>query len=68
MAARLAAVCTPGEITVSELVKELTESAGDLRFNAGQEVALKGLAGRHRVHTVAWEPETRPMASRSGGP
>ena len=68
VAARLAAVCTPGEITVSELVKELTESAGDLRFNAGQEVALKGLAGRHRVHTVAWEPETRPMASRSGGP
>jgi DNA-binding SARP family transcriptional activator len=66
MAARIAEVCAPGEITVSELVKELTESAGDLRFDAGREVALKGLAGPKRIHTVAWEPEVPPV--RSGRP
>ena len=68
MAARIAAVCAPGEITVSELVRELTASAGDLRFDAGREVALKGLAGRHRVHTVAWETGVQPVASQSGRP
>jgi hypothetical protein len=29
-------------------------SAGDLRFDAGREVELKGLAGPHRVHALDW--------------
>jgi hypothetical protein len=39
---------------VSSLLKELTESAGDIEFGEGREVELKGLAGRHRVFQVAW--------------
>ena len=40
---------------VRALVKELTESSGDIRFDDGQEVELKGLAGLTRVHGVEWE-------------
>ncbi len=43
-----------GEILVSSLLKELTESAGDIAFGAGREVELKGLSGQHHVFEVAW--------------
>jgi hypothetical protein len=39
---------------VSSLLKELTESAGDIQFGDGREVELKGLAGSHRVFEVVW--------------
>ena len=42
------------EILVSALVRELVASSGDISFNDGREVELKGLAGTHRVHQVAW--------------
>jgi class 3 adenylate cyclase len=57
VAARISDLCGPGEIMVSGLVRELTESAGDLRFGEGREVVLKGLSGRHRVHTVDWRSD-----------
>ena len=44
-----------GQILVSSLLKELTESAGDISFGEGQEVELKGLAGRNRVYLVDWQ-------------
>ena len=44
-----------GEILVSSLLKELTDSAGDIQFGEVQEVELKGLAGLNRVYAVAWE-------------
>ena len=44
-----------GEILVSSLLKELTDSAGDIRFGEVQEVELKGLAGLNRVYSVVWE-------------
>jgi hypothetical protein len=33
-------------------MRELTESAGDIRFDAGREVVLKGLAGTHQAYSV----------------
>ncbi len=52
--ARIAGEAQGGEILVSSVLKELTESASDIEFGEGREVELKGLAGRHRVFQVAW--------------
>jgi len=52
LASRVAAAASGGEILVSALLRELTESAGDIRFDEGREVVLKGLTGTHRVYPV----------------
>jgi len=54
LAARIAAQAKGGEIVASQLLKQLTESAGDLRFDSEREVELKGLSGLHRIHSVSW--------------
>ncbi|MFN0072746.1 MAG: adenylate/guanylate cyclase domain-containing protein, partial [Chloroflexota bacterium] len=60
LAARIANQARGGEILVSALLKELTESSGDLQFDAGRDVELRGLAGAHRVFAVVWRiAETR---------
>ena len=38
-----------------DVLKELTYSAGDIRFGEGQQVELKGLAGLKRVYSVDWK-------------
>jgi class 3 adenylate cyclase len=53
-AARIADQAEGGEILVSSLVKELTESAGEFQFENGREVALKGLSGTGKVYSVDW--------------
>jgi class 3 adenylate cyclase len=55
LAARIASQARGGEILASSLLKELTESTGDLRFGGAREVDLKGLSERQRVHAVEWE-------------
>ncbi len=55
LAARIAGQAQGGEILVSSLLKELTESGGDISFGEGREVELKGLAGSHQVHQIQWE-------------
>ena len=55
LAARISAKGRGGEILVSSLVKELTESAGDIRFDGGRDVELKGLADPARIYPVLWE-------------
>ena len=55
LAARIASQAHGGEILVSSLLKELTESAGDIAFGEGREVELKGLSGPHQVHQIQWE-------------
>jgi hypothetical protein len=45
------------EILVSSLLKELTESGGDIAFGEGREVELKGLSGSQRVFEVGWRRE-----------
>lgn len=52
VAARIAAQARGGETLVSAVVKELTDSAGDLRFSEARELELGGLAGTRRVHAV----------------
>jgi class 3 adenylate cyclase len=54
LAARIANEARGGEILVSSLVRELTESAPDIVFGQEREVELKGLSGRHRVIDVGW--------------
>jgi class 3 adenylate cyclase/tetratricopeptide (TPR) repeat protein len=55
LASRIADRARGGEILVSSLLKELTDSAGDISFGDGQEVELKGLAGLNRVYQVDWK-------------
>ncbi|HLA19244.1 MAG TPA: adenylate/guanylate cyclase domain-containing protein, partial [Dehalococcoidia bacterium] len=57
LAARVAGQAQGGEILVSSLLKELTESAGEFTFGEGRKVELKGLAGPHRVFEVRWREE-----------
>ncbi|MBV8140232.1 MAG: AAA family ATPase [Deltaproteobacteria bacterium] len=54
LAARITALARGGEILVSSLLRELTENAGDLRFDEAKEVELKGLSGFYRVYRVIW--------------
>ena len=57
LAARIAAQARGGEILVSSVLKELTESAGDLCFGAGRSVHLKGVAGARTLFSVLWAGE-----------
>jgi class 3 adenylate cyclase len=51
---RIADLAAGEEILASSLTKELLSSAGDLRFDEGREVELKGLDGLHRVFALGW--------------
>ncbi|HVN30223.1 MAG TPA: protein kinase, partial [Candidatus Binataceae bacterium] len=53
-AARIGAKANAGEILVSSVFKAVTESAGDLKFDAGYDVELKGLTGSYHVHRALW--------------
>lgn len=55
LASRITDQAHGGQILVSSLLKELTESAGDLTFGEEREVALKGLPGHHRVYLLNWQ-------------
>jgi class 3 adenylate cyclase len=55
LAARIAGQASGGEILVSSLLKELTASGGDITFEDGREVELKGLSGTQQVYRVGWE-------------
>ena len=59
MAARIASKAHAGEILVSSIFKAVTDSAGDLQFDEGYDVELKGLTGTYRVHRVLWSDEER---------
>ena len=53
LAARVAGTARGGQILVSSLVKELTDT-GEIDFGPPQEVELRGLSGQRRVHEVKW--------------
>jgi class 3 adenylate cyclase len=65
LAARIAAQAQGNEILVSSVVKALTESAGEFSFDNGREMELKGLAGKHHVYLVRWQPEVSADESSS---
>jgi class 3 adenylate cyclase len=52
VAARIADAAKGGEILASSVVKQLTESAGDVGFEEPREVELAGLAGTHALYKV----------------
>jgi class 3 adenylate cyclase len=52
LAARIADQARGGEILASSVVKQLTESAGDVRFDKDRRLQLKGLAGAHTLYRV----------------
>jgi len=54
LASRIAAEANGGEILVSSTLKDMIDSAGDLRFEECREVELQGLEGRHRIHKARW--------------
>ena len=54
LASRISDQAGSGEILVSSLTKELTDSSGDLDFAGDRELELKGLNGTFRVWTLAW--------------
>ena len=53
LAARIAALAAGGEVLSSALVRDLVAHAGDLRFEDGRDVTLKGISGPQRVYRVA---------------
>ena len=54
LAARIASEAKGGEILTSSLVKELTETGGDLGFDEGREVELRGLSRAYHLYAVDW--------------
>jgi len=60
-AARIAALARDGEVLASSIVRELADfdADGDIWFDDGAEVELRGLRGRHLVVPVRWEAEAR---------
>ncbi|GAB4327229.1 MAG: hypothetical protein Kow0010_10710 [Dehalococcoidia bacterium] len=54
LAARIGAVAAGGEILVSSLLAQLVQPSGDFELEPGTTMTLKGLAGTHQVHRVAW--------------
>jgi class 3 adenylate cyclase len=54
VAVRIADHAGPGEILVSGLTRDLTQAGGDLDFDPGRELDLKGLSSPWRVHRVTW--------------
>jgi class 3 adenylate cyclase len=68
MAARIAAKARAGEILVSSVFKAVTDSAGDIQFDEGYDVELKGLTGTYRVHRVMWSDEDQIVAPHSDEP
>lgn len=57
-AARIGSMAEGGEVLVSSVFKGVVAGAGNVPFDAGREVMLKGLSGMHRVHRALWKPAT----------
>ena len=55
LAARIAAQAKAGEILVSAILQQLLEASHAFSFGAPRDLALKGLAGMHRVFAVDWD-------------
>jgi len=55
LAARIAGAANGGEILVSSLLKQLTESTGDVHFGAARQLELKGISGVQEAFGVQFE-------------
>jgi class 3 adenylate cyclase len=59
LAARIADQGRGGEILVSSLVKELTDSAGDVEFDPPRRADLKGFGEGYTLYPVRWRDGAR---------
>ena len=59
IASRLTSVAGPGEILVSSLLRELTESTKEFRFGPSREVTLKGVSTPQVISPVIWTDGSR---------
>jgi class 3 adenylate cyclase len=57
LAARIADRASGGEILVSSVAKEYTESDPSFRFVHRGQLRLKGLVGEHSVFALLWDGE-----------
>jgi class 3 adenylate cyclase len=64
LAARIGSTAAATEILVSSTLKEVTESAGDFRFDSGREVSLHGLSGTYRIYSVVWSETGTAAAAK----
>ncbi len=55
LAHRISEQAKGGQILVSSLLKELTESAGDINFGEARQAQLKGFDGTHWMYSVHWK-------------
>jgi class 3 adenylate cyclase len=63
LAARIADRARGGEILVSQQLRDFARADDEVGYLDGQELTLKGLAGRHTVYPVAWrESLARPSS------
>lgn len=62
MAARVAAQAVGGEILVSQPVRDAVSACGDIRFDEGRDVELKGFSGTYRLFAVEDETVADPDA------
>ncbi len=51
----IAAQARGNEILVSSVLRELVQSAGDLRFGAARDLELKGISDTQRVFELVWD-------------
>jgi adenylate cyclase len=61
IASRIANLAAGGEILVASLVKEIVSPRGDIVFDAGRSVVLKGIDGTRFVHPLDWLASTPPV-------
>lgn len=54
LASRIAGKAEGGEILASSLLKDVTESLGDIPFGESREAELKGLSGVYKMYIVNW--------------
>jgi TPR repeat protein/serine/threonine protein kinase len=78
VAARICAQAGADEVLVSSTFRELTQAAGDLQYEAGEQMLLKGLAASYQVHKMVWRdargasagatvaPQAEPACPRCG--
>jgi class 3 adenylate cyclase/pimeloyl-ACP methyl ester carboxylesterase len=56
IAARIASASAPGEVLVSQTVRDLARTSADVSFEDRGRKTLKGVEGRQRLFEARWEP------------
>ncbi len=60
IAARIANLAEGAQVLVSSIVRDITNSRGDLVYSAPMAVSLKGVDGEHSLYDVDWSATQKP--------